>query len=423
MYSESLSLTQQTILTIDDFLSFYKNILNLDAQEILNLDFKSHKECDFQKLSLTLQLAEPKDALKITSLFNEVYRGTYPYKKMEDVSKIREMITDPNHIWFLFKIHPNDIAGCFGADLNLDKKRTYMYGFVLKPKYQKFVDIIKIFIGTWIYLCKNYKKKVLIYHGEARTNDTASQYVTSICGMKPIAFFPNKDIFFNRIESNFMIIAYYNEILKELNKENPRIIRQVLNSYFYSNKRYNLGIPVIENPDIKFELKEVKILKRKIVEEIEVDIFGYELIKYSIKNSDSYFQFFYNPYSKCIEKTKYNIEKLDELYAFLQVLKNLIQKKDINYFECFVSAYDPSHQKIFYNTGFMPRGYVPSWEYNKKENVFEDRVIFNYYRGEIDKNIKLIPETRELLEILNVFNEELIVEDNELIQTREILTS
>ena len=120
-----------------------------------------------------------------------------------------------------------------------------------------------------LYICKTYRKGVLIYHGEARTNDTASQFGTSICGMKPIAFFPNKDIFFNHIESNFMIIAYYNDVLRNLRKEKPKIIPQVLNCYKYSNDRYNLGTPIIENPDIKLESEEINKSIRKIEKKIK----------------------------------------------------------------------------------------------------------------------------------------------------------
>ena len=84
---------------------------------------------------------------------------------------------------------------------------------------------------------------------------------------------------------------------------------------------------------------------------------------------------------------------------------------DINYFQCFISAYDTNHQKIFYDEGFRPRGYVPSWKYNKEQENFEDQVVFNWFKGNIVKNIKLIPESEKMLQDLKFFEEELPFEN------------
>ena len=70
--------------------------------------------------------------------------------------------------------------------------------------------------------------------------------------------------------------------------------------------------------------------------------------------------------------------------------------------EVFVSAYKPDHQKIFLEAGLSPRGYIPSWNYNQKKNVFEDCILFNKFEGKIDKNIQLIPEGKELLNSLKL---------------------
>jgi len=70
--------------------------------------------------------------------------------------------------------------------------------------------------------------------------------------------------------------------------------------------------------------------------------------------------------------------------------------------EVFVSAYKPDHQKIFLEAGLSPRGYIPSWNYNQKKNVFEDCILFNEFKGKIDENIQLISEGKELLNCLNL---------------------
>ena len=101
-----------------------------------------------------------------------------------------------------------------------------------------------------------------------------------------------------------------------------------------------------------------------------------------------------------IEKTEYDVENLEELTFFLNTLKKLIKKLKIRYFQSFVSAYNTKHQKVFWNAGFIPIGYVFSWFYNKESKKFEDRIIFCYYEGSIDYNIKLIPESTKMLKFI-----------------------
>jgi hypothetical protein len=257
----------------------------------------------------------------------------------------------------------------------------------------------------------------MIWYGEMRTNEATSQFFTSQIGLKPIAFLPNKDIFFSHIESDILQVVYDEDALYKYRvEEKPKIIRQILNCYVYADKRYHLGTPIVENPNIEFDSFLQNEIKEKVIKISEKDRFNNEIITFSIKNSDSHFKFSYNPYSKNFEKTEYYVNSLDELSVFLQELKEIIDIMDINYFECFVSAYHPKHQKMFYDSGFLPRGYVPCWYYNKEQNSFEDRIVFNYYRGDIDNNIKLIPESEELIQNLKISIEKAIPDFSELFQ-------
>lgn len=384
----------------------FKEDISPDFQNILKLNFQIKIGNPSQKINPIIQLAKPEDSKEIAQIFREIYKGTYPYKQMTDDQEVKKMINDPNYQWFLFKINSMETVGCFGAHLEFEEKRGFLYGFIIKKKYQNAIDIFKAFIGCVIFLWKTYKSKILLWHGEMRTNESSSQYFTSLIGLKPIAFFPNKDIFFNQIESDVLHVIYDEKALnKYRRKKNPKIIRQVLNCYAYSNKRFHLGTPIIKNPQIKLNSKRLKEIKGKIIQRKEKDIFSNEAITFSIKNSNSYFKFIYNPLSRNFEKTIYKINFLEELFTFIQELKELIKNMEINYFECFVSSYNPKHQKIFLDTGFNPRGYIPCWKYNKDKDYFEDQIVFNYYKGKIDDNIKLIPETVEMLQALRFLEE------------------
>ncbi|MFX1446074.1 MAG: hypothetical protein ACFFHV_21910, partial [Promethearchaeota archaeon] len=220
-------------------MELYEDTINSDIENLFQLDFQLKKKRNSQKIKTTLQIAESEDAEIITSLFKEVYRGTYPYKKMEDEEEVRRMIQDNNHSWLIFKADSTKNVGCFGADLDFKNKKGVLYGFLIKKSYWKIVDTLKAFAASLIYFWTYYKEKILVWSGEVRTNDTTAQFGTSLCGLKPIAFFPNKDIFFDHIESDFLITSYDERVFAHYRcAETTKIIRQILNSYTYSNQRY-----------------------------------------------------------------------------------------------------------------------------------------------------------------------------------------
>lgn len=404
MESKSLSQERKEIIDVDEFLDKYHYISSLDLKHILNLDFELDYYYKSEKICPIIELAKLEDAKEIAAIFKEIYRENYPYKEMEDVKSLQDMILHPNKHWFLFKLCSKEIVGCFGADLDLNEKKAFLHGFNIKRQYQKTIDIFKAFIACIIFLWREYKDKVFIWYGEMRTNEAISQFFTSLVGMKPIAFLPNKDIFSNnKVESDILHIIFNRDALNKLRFEGkPKVIRQVLNCYSYSNNRFPIGVPQVENPNILLNKDLMKKMKSLIDISTQEDSFGNQLIKIFIKDSNSYISFFLNPFSKNIEHIEYDIVNLEELAIFLEKLKEIIELKNINYAECYVSSYQPSEQKVFYEAGFRPRGYIPSWKYDAHNNKFLDSIMFNYFKGSIDKNIKLIPESNNLLSILNL---------------------
>ncbi len=56
-------------------------------------------------------------------------------------------------------------------------------------------------------------------------------------GVSPIAFFPNKDIFFGKVESDLMQISYDIRAIKQFrSKEMPKLIHEVYRMYKYADK-------------------------------------------------------------------------------------------------------------------------------------------------------------------------------------------
>jgi len=399
---QSIILNNKSILSINDFLDLSSDI---HSSEILNLNFNLDYSIlkDYfssERICPVVHLAKSEDAEEISKIFKDIYQNTYPYKKMVHAEGVREMINSNDYLWFLFKLENNETVGCFGTQLEFEKKRGFLYGFVVKKKYHKIIDAPKAFIGCATYIWKTYQDRILLWYGEMRTNESTSQFFTSMVGLKPIAFLPNKDIFNSQIESDVLHVIHNKSVFKKYRKkEVPHIIRQVLNWYAYSSKRYSLQNPQIENPNIILNENKINELSEILTLNIQDIQYDNQIFKLSFEGHDSLMEFIHNPYSRNFEKTYFKVSCLEELYSFLEKVKDIINTMEINYFECFVSGYEPTYQKVFYNAGFRPQGYVPCWYYNKNTGKFEDQVVFNYYRGEIAENPRIIDETKQLLEL------------------------
>ncbi|TFG24146.1 MAG: hypothetical protein EU532_12805 [Promethearchaeota archaeon] len=407
MVSSSIIQQSQSILSINQFLNIYQDIYKTDLDKILSLDFEFDRGdiknyTSFSKILPIIEIAKKEDAEVVSNLYKESYNGTYPYKQMEDANSIIDLIDSPNDHLFVFRLNTNEIIGAFSSHLELDKKRGLMHGFVIKKEYRKIIDSLKAFLGSSAYLWKKYQKEIFIWYGEIRTDESTAQFATSLFGLKPIAFLPNKDIFFNKVESDILHVIYNQKaLLKYRKKQQPQILRQVLNSYVYTNNRFKLGLPIVKNPIIELNQARLDMLKSHITINIKELEHGIEEIIILNELNKNFYKFLYNPYSKNFEKSSYKIESLEELYLFLENLLKLFKEWNINYAESYVSAYNVEEQKLFYNLGFRARGYVPAWEYNSKDNIFEDRIVFNYFKGNVFRNMRLISEVEELINILN----------------------
>lgn len=385
-----------------DFLKPFEKLVEIDFKNGMYLNFNIQERDNNRKINPLLKIAIPENAQEIVDICNEAYEGTYPYREMLDIEAVSEKIKGPEYHWFLFKDTSDNTMGCFKFYLDFEERKGYLGGFTVKKKYQGFVDVVKAMIGMMIGMISKYKEEIMMWYCENRTAHSKTQYMVLLCGLRPVAFYPNKDIFFNKVESDLLEILYDERVLRNYRtKQTPEIIPEVKDCFDYSNDRYELGPAKIIAPDIKLDSFKVSCIKKKIIKEVVKDKYGYEEVKITFKDSDSYFKFLYTPTVKNFEKTFYKINNFEELFVLVQEFKNYAKELNIHYYEVFVSAYEPEHQKIFLDSELSPRGYVPSWKYNQEKDVFEDCILFNYFEGEIDGNIQLIPEGEELIRCLN----------------------
>ena len=332
----------------------------------------------------------------------DTYEGTYPFKEMENEEFVREMILSENHQMLLFKDAKDNNLGCFRCILDFEKKKGYMCGFMIKKEYQGKIDIVKAIIGSYVWMWSAFKDKIALWYCENRTAHATLQYITSVCGIKTIGFLPNKDIFYNKIESDVFGVIYNKGTLRKLRqKAFPRLIPEINNCFVYSNNKYNLGPVEFVIPSFNLNPFKLALFKERFIKNVIKDKIGYEKFTFSFKKSDSYFKFIYTPWLQNIEKSSYKVNDKEELIVFLHEFKKLSNELNIRYVEVLVSSYNPEHQKVFYDAGFIPRGYIPCWNYNENLNCFEDYIIFNKFIGEVE-TLFLLPEGLELLEALEL---------------------
>ena len=411
MLSEKILTTENTTVSLNElfpsnttqFIKPFEQVVDPDIHSGICLDFELSGREQKQKISPILRLARPEDAEDLVGIYTELYNGTYPYKEMEDVEVVRNLIRDPNVQWLVYQDPSYNIAGCITFVLDFDNKRGYIRGFMLKKKYQGTIDITKAMIGSMLGMIHKFKNQIYTWYVENRTAHAKSQYSMCVCGISPIGFFPNKDVFLGKIESDLMQILYDKRALeKNRASEIPSILPQVEPCYLYSDERYNLGHYHIKDPGEFLNDIKIEEIKNAVSKTIVKDKFGYETIRFTIEGTNSYFEFLYTPQVQNFEKTKYHVHNLEELYVFVQEFIKCKNELEVRYCEVFVSAYKPEHQKLFYEAGLSPRGYIPSWEFNNQKNVFEDKILFNWYEGDISDDIQLIAEGKGLLNVLGL---------------------
>ena len=367
------------------------------------LNFNILKDSPNRKINPILKLADIEDAQELADICKEVYEGTYPYKEYMDVNAIRQKIKSDNYHFFLFKDIKDNTMGCLKYYLDFEKKRGYLGGFMVRKKYRSRVDVVKAMIGMAVVMISKYGNEIMMWYCENRTAHAKSQYSFLMCGLAPIAFYPNKDIFFNKVESDLMQILYDERALRIFRSSKvPTIIPEVIDCFNFANKKYNLGPVQISHPTIYLDSFSLADLKEHLKININKDKYGYEDIIFLFENSDSYFKFLYTPTVKNFEKAEYQVSSLEELFVFIQEYKKLARKKGVRYMEIFVSAYNPTHQRLFSDIGFIPRGYVPSWKLINKSGTLHDNILFSLNEGGISPKIQLIDEAVELLEILSL---------------------
>ncbi|MFO7795401.1 MAG: hypothetical protein ACQERB_10910 [Promethearchaeati archaeon] len=386
---------------IHDFLNSFKNYISTDLTKEFRLNVKIRKK-ETNKYNPFLRLAKLEEAKDIAYIVKDDYEGTYPYKEMEDPHEIKRMIKSDKYKFIVFLNEESEIIGSTCFVLDLQEKKGYLRSLVVRKNWIGRLDAKKAYITACLMVWNVYKKKILLWWAETRTADAKAQYITRECSLRPIAWFPNKDIFYNKIESDLLIIAYNKErIEKYRSKKLPEIIPSVFGCYSYSKINYNLETPRLIEPKLIFDRENLLRLENQIKIHKTEKNYHYIKFHFSLDKSTSYFEFIYTPRVHNFEKTHYQVRNPSELFVFLKTFLSLADKLNVRYVETYVSAYIPSHQQVFFAHGLVPRGYLPAWKLNHYTNLFEDYILFNKYKERLSE-MELTREGKYLLNFIKI---------------------
>ncbi len=120
-------------------------------------------------------------------------------------------------------------------------------------------------------------------------------------------------------------------------------------------------------PEINLDYEKIGSEQKRLRKDVIKDKYGYQYFQFFITGTKSYFSFLHTPCIQNLEKMKYHITLLEELYVYLEEFLKVIKENHIRYSEVFVSDFSPEHQQLFYEFGFRTRGYIPCWSYKKKK--------------------------------------------------------
>ena len=345
----------------------------------------------------------PEDARAIANIYQFIYRGTYPYKEMEDQEYIYETFEDPSFVWGLFKTSEDKLVGCFTVVLDYDTRRGYFRGMMILPEFQHKVNSKKLCLSVIRHAYGKAKGRIDVWYNESRTAHSKAQYISTTFGCHPYAVFMNKDRFFNRDESDVLMVAHTRAALQNRSSDLPLILPEIMPFYRLAQERFStLGNPMLVSDFFSEKDCERARLAYPVALTASTDKFGYQTIKITDSATKAYLTALYTPLARNIEKIKFTATEPAVLYRLLHALLIFGKKRGVKYVEAFVTAYDPQLQQVALCLGFEVLGYVPAWEPQKDSWQVEDRVVFGHFipipnSAEL---LALIPEAQQIVDIV-----------------------
>lgn len=349
---------------------------------------------------------------EIIAINNAVYKGYYPYLEMLDPQYLSRALADTQamHMYLVHSEKHNKNVGAGMVIYDAEHQSGYLRGLMMMPEYSAAVDLKKWLYKSLIEIYHNTNEEMRMYYTETRTAHNKAQYLMEMLGCKPCAMFFGKDTFTEtkERETDVFDIAYSRKMLATRRNKFPIIHPKLENLFNYIAKRYHFSPALIVEPNVNYETFLAESMDEKLLDiyhtsKVEKHEEDYNVVKYRISTKNgSELKFMITTTVMNAEKSELKIAGLEDLFAILLKLEDVMHTDGIQYFEVFVPATNPDVQEIFFQQGFSVFGYVPAWtEEGKSSKYLTDCVVFGKYAGQFDvSKMKLTKESEKFLEVI-----------------------
>jgi hypothetical protein len=339
-------------------------------------------------------------------IYEEAYKGTYPYTEMLTPSWILKRFSDSNYIWGIFESDadaptPNEVVGCFTIVLDFERKTAYFRGMMIRPKYQKCVALREMSFAMFWNTIHVTQSRINKCYCEARTAHSITQYLAEVVSCNCHGVLLNKDQFLGRYESDAFMVGYSHKALNEERIKPKYLHPQVADLYTYVKEIYGF----IEEPEITFQVPSANPDEiHKLINQAKItkNIIEFRYREITIEIPGAHLSLLYTPQIAAFEKMKWIVTSDTQFIALNQVLEQIMHELHITYCEWFIPVDQIAATEILFQNGYHALGYVPSWE--KTENdQFSDCVIMARhleFTADQQKTIQLLPQGFELLNLI-----------------------
>jgi len=305
----------------------------------------------------------------ITSL-NTLTQLSYPYPEALDPAWIHEKAHSQNVVWKVVTDMRNGaVVGSGTVMLNRENQRAYVRGVMIDPDYQKYRIGSRVLVNTFREIIQNYRDVIKIFWSESRTAHSGSQKIAEDSGFRPVGLLPNKDIFLEKRESDLLLVLYAMNALKT-RRADPQLIPEILPIYNVIAKRFRL------DPVMPVHLPSIRLKDSQVKGNIQTDEYQYGHCIYWADGEELSFKI--NPRTQVAEETCFSPDIDPETLKILVKMALDSLRPILYYLEFYVSAYEPTLQRVFADLGFQATGYIPGWEFLGGQR--EDMIIFSWVK-------------------------------------------
>lgn len=405
--SPNPKITNQEIIIASDLEDMVEKSKSIDEIRTFFNPESEHKFFNTTQIRATQAHAD-----EIIAINKAVYKGYYPYLEMLDPQYLSRALADTQTM-HMYLIHSEKHSKNVGAGMviyDAEHQSGYLRGLMMMPEFSAEVDLKKWLYKSLIEIYHNTHEEMRMYYTETRTAHNKAQYLMEMIGCKPCAMFFGKDTFTEtrERETDIFDIAYSLKMLAIRRNKFPIIHPRLENLFNYIAKRYDFSPALIVEPKINYETflcecmdeKLLNIYHNTLIEKTEEP---FNIVKYTISTPNgSELKFMITTTVMNAEKSEFKIASLEDLFAILLKLEDVMHTDGIQYFEVFVPATNPDVQEIFFQQGFSVFGYVPAWvEECKTNNYLTDCIVFGKYASQFDvSKMKLTKESENFLEVI-----------------------